>query len=650
MSAHPILYQLSDTAKKSSAMWDFMAYVNTRHNLNLDSYPALHQWSVSHVSNFCRALWDHSNILHSKPPEVICDNPHTLPGATWFHGARLNFAQNLLRIHDHRPALIVCNEQGYKDTISYTDLHTQVAQLAHQFKAWGIQPGDRIAGIVCNAAWAVVGMLAATSLGAIWSSCSPDFGTGAIVDRLGQIQPRILLASSHYTYKGKPIMLTQGITDVCAAVSSIEHIVWRNDIDDTPVQQTASHHHAWADIATGSPKLDFVQLPFEHPVYIVFSSGTTGAPKCITHSAGGTLLQHIKELKLHTNLKANETLFFYTTCGWMMWNWGISALALGASVLTYDGCPTYPDTDHLFKLCARHRVAVFGTSARFLVSMEQAGVKPKNNHDLSALHSLLSTGSTLLPSSFDYVYRDIKNDVYLASISGGSDILSCFALGNPLSPVRRSELSGPGLGMAVDVYDEDGKSVRNQKGQLVCTQAFPCMPTGFWGDADGSKYKQAYFNIFPGAWAHGDFVTLYDHGGMVFYGRSDTVLNKHGVRIGTAEIYRQLSHFDDIKESLAVNFNQGNNEEVILFVEMKPQKELTHSLIDNIKAHIRQHCSARHVPDRIIAAPELPITHSGKVVELAVKHILHGTTPKHLGAIANPQALQYFYDLPQLQL
>jgi acetoacetyl-CoA synthetase len=573
-----------------------------------------------------------------------------MPGARWFEGSRLNFAENLLRYRDERTALVFRGEQGHRESLSYAELYNRVAALAAALRQSGVIEGDRVAAFMPNRMETIIGMLATTSIGAIWSSCSPDFGVNGVLDRFGQVEPKILIATDGYFYAGKTIDSRGRIREVLDKLETVERVVVAPYVEARPDVSMIPKAVLWDDfVEPSATDIEFAQLPFDHPVYIMFSSGTTGAPKCIVHGAGGTLIQHLKELVLHTDLGRDDRIFYFTTCGWMMWNWLVSSLAVGATVILYDGQPFTPQPGSLMRMAAEEGISVFGTSAKYLAALEKAGEKPGLNYDLSALKAILSTGSPLLPESFDYVYRDIKRDLCLSSISGGTDIVSCFALGNPILPVWRGELQCRGLGMAVDVYDAEGHPVRRQKGELVCTRAFPSMPIRFWNDPDGQRYHKAYFERFPGVWCHGDFAELTEHDGVIIYGRSDAVLNPGGVRIGTAEIYRQVQKVPEVLESIAVGQEWKDDIRIVLFVRLREGVTLDDALVDRIRRTIRENATPRHVPAKVLAVTDIPRTISGKIVELAVQDTIHGRAVKNTDALANPQALDEFRDRPELE-
>jgi acetoacetyl-CoA synthetase len=569
-------------------------------------------------------------------------------GPRWFRGARLNFAENLLRYQDERAALIFWNELGRQRVVSYAELYRDVARAAVALRGQGIGPGDRVAGFLPNLPEAVIAMLATTSMGAIWSSCSPEFGVNGVLDRFGQIAPRVLFAADGYRYAGKEIDSLARVREVRERIPAIERVVvvpYRSERPRLGAIPGAVRWDEWVGAASVAPS--YMRLPFDHPVYIMYSSGTTGLPKCMVHGAGGTLIQHLKELVLHTDLSRDDRIFYFTTCGWMMWNWLVSSLAVGATVMLYDGAPLVPPAV-LWDMVAQERVTVFGTSAKYLALAEKMGLVPGRTHDLGAFRTILSTGSPLASHSFDYVYRDIKADVHLASISGGTDIISCFALGNPTAPVWRGELQARGLGMAVDVFDAEGRTVRGQEGELVCTRPFPSMPVAFWNDADGTKYRRAYFDRYPNVWRHGDWARLTDHDGLIILGRSDATLNPGGVRIGTAEIYRQVEQLPEVVESLVVGQDWEGDVRVVLFVRLRDGARLDDDLRDRLRRRIREHTTPHHVPQKIVQVADIPRTISGKITELAVRDIIHGRAASNVDALANPRALDLFRDLAEL--
>jgi acetoacetyl-CoA synthetase len=626
-------------------------------------YEALHRWSVDHRPKLWRAVWEFCGVVGDGPGArdgVGLDRmapPDAELGPRWFPDARLNYAENLLRFRDDVPALVAWNERGRQRQYTYAELHGEVARVALALRAMGLRPGDRVAGYLPNIPQTVIAMLAAASIGAVWSSCSPDFGVQATIDRLGQIGPRVLFAADGYWYAGKQIDCCGRLADIVAGMPSLERVVVVPYVSPDPSISGVPMAVAWdAFVAgeSGDAAIEFERLPFDHPLYVMYSSGTTGLPKGMVHGAGGTLLQHLKELVLHTDLRREDRIFYYTTCGWMMWNWLVSSLAVGATVVLWDGAVMSPTPGALWDMAQAEVVSVFGTSAKYLALVEKEGVQPARTHDLSPLRAILSTGSPLAPHSFDYVYRDVKADVHLASISGGTDIISCFVLGNPTAPVYRGEVQCRGLGMAVEVWGEDGQPVVGEPGELVCTRPFPSMPVAFWADDEGSRYRGAYFEHTPGVWRHGDWVELTERGGMVIYGRSDATLNPGGVRIGTAEIYRQVEQVEEVVESLAIGQEMGEGAagdvRVVLFVRLRAGLTLDDALRDRIRRRIRENASPHHVPRVVVQVADIPRTISGKISEIAVREVVHGRPVKNTGALANPEALELYRDLPELAL
>ncbi|HET7457892.1 MAG TPA: acetoacetate--CoA ligase [Gemmatimonadaceae bacterium] len=628
-------------------------------------YPSLYRWSVEQPVAFWQQLIDYFDVGadSATPGKAPWDDagvglgrmapPDPVLGPRWFPDARLNFAENLLGAEGDREALVLWTESGRGRSLTFAELRREVARVAAGLRSLGVGVGDRVAGWLPNVPEAVVAMLAATSLGAVWSSCSPDFGVKGVLDRFGQIAPHVLFVADGYRYAGKEIDCLERAREIVAAIPSLERVVVVPHLRDDAELGEMRDAVRWAEFGrepTPSP-LRFERLPFDHPVYIMYSSGTTGLPKCMVHGAGGTLLQHLKELGLHTDVSRDSRVFYYTTCGWMMWNWLVSSLALGATVLLYDGAALPASNPGvLWDMAAAERVSVFGTSAKYLALAEKAGLEPARTHDLRALEAVLSTGSPLAAHSYDYVRRSVKADVRLSSISGGTDIISCFALGNPIAPVWRGELQTRGLGMAVDVWDEEGRPVRGQAGELVCTAPFPSMPVAFWNDPDGAKYRAAYFEHFPGVWRHGDWAELTAHDGMIIHGRSDATLNPGGVRIGTAEIYRQVEQIPEVVESLAVEQTVAEGDSrVVLFVRLRDGGTIDETLRDAIRRRIREHTSPHHVPRRIVAVADIPRTISGKISELAVREVIHGRPVKNTDALANPEALELYRDLAELR-
>ena len=629
-----------------SQMFEFKEFINTRHGLNLGSYQNLHEWSVDNIHEFWASAWEFFDIIHTQPYTQVVDDVSEMPGAKWFTGARLNFAENLLRRRDDKTALIFKGESQPVRKLTYAELYSEVAKTAAALRTAGVEKGDRVAGFVPNMPESIIAMLATTSIGAIWSSSSPDFGIKGVLDRFSQIEPKVLFAANGYFYNGKFHDSLEKLEGILHDLPSVEKVVVIPYSDEDSDIRTISNSILFSDfIDNDEEEIEFEQLPFDHPLYIMYSSGTTGLPKSIVHGAGGTLLQHLKELQLHCDLREQDTIFYFTTCGWMMWNWLVSSLAAGASLVLYDGAPFFPDANAMWKMAEELGITVFGTSAKFIAASEAAGNKPISTNDLSNVRLILSTGSPLMEENFDYIYRDVKKDVQLASISGGTDIVSCFAGGSPMLPVYRGELQCSGLAMDVDAFDHKGKSSRNAKGELVCKKAFPSMPIYFWNDPDGQKYHNAYFDKFENIWYHGDYIEINDHGGVTIFGRSDATLNPGGVRIGTAEIYRVVEQMAEVADSLVVGVQSDGDELVALFLKMDEGAILNDNLINQIKSSIRANCSPRHVPSIIKSVEDIPYTISGKKVELAVKKIIHGEEVTNKDALANPEALECFKDI-----
>tara|TARA_Y100000294_G_scaffold131657_1_gene124019 strand:- start:5295 stop:7187 length:1893 start_codon:yes stop_codon:yes gene_type:complete len=628
-----------------------MNFINKRHGRDFEEYEPFHQWSIENIPDFWAAMWEFAGIIASTPYSKVVDDLNKMPGARWFIDARLNFAENLLRHRDDQIALTFKGEARDSVRMTYRQLYSEVARVAISLKEAGVLVGDRVVGFMPNMPQSIIAMLAAASIGATWSSCSPDFGIKGVLDRFGQIKPKILFTADGYFFKGKEIDSLERISKISKELPSIEKVIVVPYTQQNPDLRHIPDAINYADFLTPEPdpEINFEQLPFDHPLYIMYSSGTTGLPKCMVQSAGGILIHHIKELMLHTDLKREDTIFYFTTCGWMMWNWLTSSLSVGATLVLYDGNPFYPHPDVLWKMAQDEKITVFGTSAGYIAALQNTEIKPDDLYDLTSLRSVLSTGSPLSVEGFEFIYREVKADLQLASIAGGTDLNGCFGLGNPLGPVYAGELQCRGLGMNVHAFNEEGKSVINQKGELVCTTPFPSMPIYFWDDPDGKKYHAAYFDVYPNIWRHGDFIKISEHGGMVMYGRSDTTLNPGGVRIGTSEIYRQIEQMEEIEDSVVVSQNWKNDVRVILFVKLPDRVELTEELKQKIVSNIRSNISPRHVPAKILSVPDIPYTLNMKKVELAVKKIIENQPVLNKDALINPEALDFYAGLKELQ-
>jgi acetoacetyl-CoA synthetase len=643
------LWQPSKERVAAANVTAFAAKVGKEHGVRLADFGALWRWSVENPEAFWRAMWEFGGIV-GEPGTATLDHADRMPGARFFPGARLNFAQNLLRKNEGTPALVFWGEDKVKRTMTWAELNAEVSRLAQALAAMGVAPGDRVAGYLPNMPEAIIAMLAAASIGAVWSSCSPDFGVQGVVDRFGQIEPKVLFAVDGYHYNGKTHDCLAKLREIAPRLPSLEKIVVAPYAAAKPALDGLKNAVLWGDfIAPFKPgPITFAALPFDHPLYILYSSGTTGVPKCIVHGAGGTLIQHLKEHLLHCDVKPGDRVFYFTTCSWMMWNWLVSGLAAGATLCLYDGSPFYPSGNILFDFADAAGFTLFGTSAKYIDACAKAGIEPAKTHKLTTVRAMTSTGSPLVAESFDYVYDRIKLDLHLASISGGTDIVSCFVLGAPTLPVWRGEIQARGLGMAVEVFDETGQPSRGTKGELVCVKPFPSMPVGFWNDPGGRKYRAAYFERFPKVWTHGDWTEITSHDGVIIYGRSDAVLNPGGVRIGTAEIYRQVEQVDEVLESIVIGQDWDNDVRVVLFVRLRDGVKLTPELEKRIKDQIRRNTTPRHVPAKIVQIADIPRTKSGKIVELAVRDVVHGRAIKNREALANPEALDLYKDLPAL--
>jgi acetoacetyl-CoA synthetase len=646
-----LLWRPSEDRVKRSNMYRFMQLVNRKCGKDFSDYEALYQWSVEKIPEFWAAMWEFAEIKASKPASQVVDDVTRMPGAKWFSGAHLNFAENLLRYRDDQVALIFKGEGREPVKMTYSALYTEVAQVARSLREMGIQPGDRVVGFMPNMPQATVAMLASASVGATWSSCSPDFGIKGVLDRFGQIRPRVLFTADGYSFKGTSFDSLDRINAILKELPSIEKVVVVPYVTDDPDVGRIPNGVNYRDFKASETNLEirFEQLPFDHPLYVMYTSGTTGLPKCMVQSAGGILINQLKELLLHTDLKRSDTIFYFTTCGWMMWNWLNCSLAVGATLVLFDGNPFHPEPGALWKLAQDVGITVFGTSAGYIAALQNAGVKPGATYDLTPLRAILSTGSPLSVEGFEYIYAEVKRDLHLASISGGSDINGCFAAGNPMGPVYAGELQCRCLGMKVLAFDENGKPVINRQGELVCTAPSPSMPIYFWDDPENEKYKAAYFDVYPNVWRHGDFIEVNERGGVVIYGRSDATLNPGGVRIGTAEIYRQVEGMEEIEDSIVVGQDWKGDVRVVLFVKLAQGHSLTEDLKNRIRKSIRANASPRHVPAKIIAVPDIPYTLNMKKVELAVKKVIQGQTVLNKDALRNPEVLDFYAGLKELQ-
>jgi len=639
------LWTPSSEAVERAQITRFRRRIQDRHGVDLPDYPSLHRWSVENLEAFWAEVWEVCEVIGERGAGVV-EDAHRMPGARFFPGARLSFAENLLWRTGAGDALVFHDEEGRRRALSWDELRARVAALAAALRERGVAAGDRVGAVLPNMPEAVVCMLASASIGAVWSSCSPDFGVGAVLDRLAQIDPKVLIVTDRYLYAGRSVDVTDRAAQLRCAIGSVETLLHVPFDADAPTIDGALDYRT---LIARDAELRFERFAFDAPLYVLYSSGTTGRPKCIVHGAGGTLLQHAKEQRLHTDLRAGERFFYFTTCGWMMWNWLVSGLAAGATVVLYDGSPFHPGPGRLFEIAERERLDVLGVSAKFLDAVAKSGHAPRERTDLASVRAILSTGSPLAPAGFEFVYQRVKPDVCLSSICGGTDLIGCFTLGDPAGPVWKGETQVLGLGMDVAVFDDAGRPRIGEKGELVCRRPFPSMPVGFWNDDDGARYRRAYFERYPGVWHHGDLVEQTPHGGLIIHGRSDAVLNPGGVRIGTAEIYRAVESLDAVVEALAVGQEWEGDVRVVLFVRLREGVTLGGDLEAEIRSTIRRTASPRHVPARILQVPDLPRTRSGKITELAVREVVHGRPVANLDALANPEALDHFRDRPELR-
>lgn len=626
----------------------FIQYVNQTFSQTIESYPELYQWSTNNIPDFWAAIWNFANIKASSDYDLVVEDINKFPGTKWFPGAKLNFAENLLRYRDDRSAFVFQGEALKTARLTYAQLYDRVARLAKSLRKLGVSPGDRVAAYMPNLMETAIAMLATTSIGAVWSSCATDIGPQAALDRLGQIEPKVLFTVNGYYYKGKTFNCLSNATEVADGIASLQKVIVAAYTNDKPPLDQIPNGVYFEDFLSQEDNLEieFEQLPFDHPVYIMFSSGTTGKPKCMVQSAGGVLINQLKELILHADLKREDTIFYITTCSWMMWNWLISSLGVGATIVLYDGNPTYPDAGAMWRLIEKEKISVFGTSASYIDYLRSQGVSPRQEYDLSHLKEILQTGSALSPEGFYYIYREVKSDLHFNSISGGTDINGCFVAGNPISPVYSGELQSPALAMKVKAYDDRGTTIYNQQGELVCEAPAPSMPLYFWNDPTGEKYRNSYFSHYEGVWRHGDYILVHgDTGGITFYGRSDAVLKPSGVRIGTAEIYNQVEKLEEIADSLAIGQNWEGDQRIILFVKMAPGHELTEEVKTKLKRTLRDNASPRHVPALIIEVPDIPYTLNAKKVESSVTNIVNGRKVTNRDALSNPESLDYFEKL-----
>jgi len=647
-----LLWEPTEEVKKKANMTRYMESLENNYGIKCTSYRELYDWSITNISDFWASVWDFVEIIASKGYETVVDDLSQFPGTKWFEGARLNFAENLLRYRDEHTAFVFKGESQKSASLSYAELYDTVARLARSLRDMGIRPGDRVAAYMPNMMETAIAMLAATSIGATWASCATDIGPEAVVDRLGQIEPKVLFTVNGYFYKGKAFDSLSNVAQVVKAMPSVEKVIITSYTEEKPdISAVPKAVHFQEFLANESGlEIEFEQLPFDHPLFIMFSSGTTGKPKCLVQGAGGILINQLKELIIHTDLKRDDVHFFITTCSWMMWNWMITSLATGNTILLYDGNPGYPDLGAMWKIIEDEKVTMFGTSASYINFIRSQELKPGKDYDLSSLREIWQTGSALLPEGFEYVYREIKEDVHFNSSSGGTDINGCFCTGSPIQPVYAGQLQGPALGMKIKAYEENGRAVFDKQGELVCEAPAPSMPLYFWNDPEGEKYKKAYFDVYRNVWCHGDYVIFHgDTGGITFYGRSDSVLKPSGVRIGTAEIYNQVEELPEIADSLAIGQNLEGDQRIVLFVKVAQGHELSEELRKRIVSTLRKNASPRHVPAKIIAVPDIPYTRNMKKVESAVTNIINGRPVLNRDSLMNPECLGFYENIPELE-
>ena len=647
-----LLWKPTEERIKDSKMYEFFQFINKKYGTDFNEYRPLYKWSIDNIPEFWASFWEYADIKYSKPYDTIIDDIHKMPGTKWFEGARLNFAENLLRLRDDHTAFIFRGETQKSAKMSYAELYGNVARLAKSLREIGVAPGDRVAAYMPNMMETAIAMLAATSIGATWASCATDIGSGGVIDRFGQIEPKVLFAVDGYFYKARPFNSLSNAAEIAKGIPSIEKVIVSSYIEEKPDISNIPNSVYFNDFLSQESGLEiqFEQLPFDHPVFIMFSSGTTGKPKCLVQGAGGILLNQLKELVLQSDLKKEDVHFFITTCSWMMWNWMLTSLATGNTLILYDGNPNYPDPGAMWKLIQDEKVTMFGTSASYINFIRSQGLKPGKDYDLSSLKEIWQTGSPLSPEGFEYVYQEIKKDLWFNSSAGGTDINGCFCTGSPTSPVYAGELQSPGLAMKINVYDEKGNPVVDQEGELVCEAPAPPMPLYFWNDPDDKKYKEAYFDVYPNIWRHGDYIVINSEtGGVTFFGRSDAVLKPSGVRIGTAEIYNQVEKLEEIADSLAIGQNWEGDQRIILFVKCAEGYNLTDDLKGKIKKTLREKTSPRHVPAKMIETPDIPYTLNMKKVESAVTNIINGKPVLNRGALINPESLDFYENLPELQ-